>query len=545
MSMFCNQCEQAAHGKGCTDQAVCGKSPEVSDLFDLVLYQTKGLACLIEKARSNGKPNKELDLHLIQSLFLTVTNVNFDEERVINWIKQTDEVMDFALKLSGLPANDTSMHEATRFRAKNMNRQQLLDEAAKHSITALHPNEDIQSLIQLLILGLKGMAAYADHAITLNSSDPEIFSYMSRALARTLDPAISLEDLVSLNMECGKVNIRCMEILNEAHIENYGSPVPTKVSSSLKDGPAIVVSGHDLYMLEELLKQTDKSGVNVYTHGEMLPAHGYPELKKHPSLAGHFGTAWQNQRKEFDGQECAFIFNTNCIQKPKDSYSDRVFTTHLVGWPNVTHIEGHDFTKVIEKAKSLKGLKAKEGPTLMTGFGHDAVLSVADKVIAGVKTKAISHFFLVGGCDGAKSGRNYYTDLVEEAPKDTVILTLACGKFRFNYLQEQLGDIGGIPRLLDVGQCNDAYSAVKIAGALADAFDCDINSLPLSFVLSWYEQKAVVVLLSLLSLNVKNIRLGPSLPAFITPNILDFLVENFNIKPIGNSAKADLADMLA
>lgn len=311
-------------------------------------------------------------------------------------------------------------------------------------------------------------------------------------------------------------------------------------------GPAIVVSGHDLFMLEKLLEQTDKEGVNVYTHGEMLPAHGYPKLRAHKSLVGHFGTAWQNQQKEFDGQPAVFIFNTNCIQKPRDSYMDRVYTTSVVGWPGANHIEGYDFSTAIKKAKELGGFTAEENKaSLMTGFGHDAVLGVADKVIAGVKAGAIKHFFLVGGCDGAKPGRNYYTDFVEKTPKDTVVLTLACGKFRFNHLQNQLGDIGGIPRLLDVGQCNDAYSAVVIATKLAEAFNCGVNDLPLSLIISWYEQKAVVVLLSLLHLGIKGIRLGPTLPAFITPNILDFLVKNFDIKPIGNSAKADLEEILA
>jgi hydroxylamine reductase len=332
-----------------------------------------------------------------------------------------------------------------------------------------------------------------------------------------------------------------MEILDKAHSEHFGSPSPATVSTGTRKGPAIVVTGHDLLDLEELLKQTEGTGINIYTHGEMLPAHGYPGLRKYSHLAGHFGTAWQNQQKEFDGVPAAFLFTTNCIQKPRSSYQDNIFTTGLVAWPGVKHAANHDFKNVIAKAKELGGLEEKAGGTLTTGFGHDAVLSVADKVIAGVKAGAIKHFFLVGGCDGTKPGRNYYTEFVEQTPKNTVILTLACGKFRFNHLN--FDTIDGVPRLLDIGQCNDAYSAVKIAQALADAFSCGINDLPLSFVLSWYEQKAVVILLSLLFLGIKGIRLGPSLPAFITPNILNFLVEKFDIKPI-TTAEKDLADIL-
>ena len=365
-------------------------------------------------------------------------------------------------------------------------------------------------------------------------------------LVSTLDPEISMNKLVQLNMKCGEVNLTCMKILNNAHIEHFGNPIPTSVFSGKKKGPAIVVSGHDLYMLKELLIQADKEGINVYTHGEMLPAHAYPKLKEHKSLIGHFGTAWQNQQIEFDNQPVAFIFNTNCIQKPKESYSDRVFTSSVVGWPDTQHIDGYDYTSVILKAKELGGFSEEShDANLMTGFGHDVILGMADKIIEGVKGGAIKRFFLVGGCDGAKPGRNYYTDFVEHTPHDTVVLTLACGKFRFNYLQDSLGNIDGIPRLLDVGQCNDAYSAVIIATKLAEAFNCDINDLPLSFIISWYEQKAVAVLLSLLHLGVKGIRLGPSLPVFITANNLDFLVKTFNIKLIGNSARDDLVEILS
>lgn len=544
--MFCNQCEQAARGTGCNSIAVCGKPATVSDLFDLVLFQMKGLSYFIEEARKKKINTSKYDRFVIESLFLTVTNVNFDEKRVYAWARNADTYLDEMANTLGISRATKTLPQAAQLSLKNLSDAQVLAEAQKHPITKLNPNADIQSLIQLLTFGLKGLSAYAEHAAVLGKTDATVYSFLSSTLNKILDPKITVEELVGLNMKCGEVNITCMKVLNDAHIEHFGKPTPTPVFSGKKKGPAIVVSGHDLYMLEKILEQTDKAGVNVYTHGEMLPAHGYPKLKAHKSLVGHFGTAWQNQQKEFDGEPAAFVFNTNCIQEPKASYKDRVFTTSVVGWPGVAHIEDYNFEKVIQKAKELGGFKEdKLQANLMTGFGHDAVLSVADKVIDGVKNGAIKHFFLVGGCDGAKPGRNYYTDLVEHSPKDTVILTLACGKYRFNHLQDSLGTIGGIPRLLDVGQCNDAYSAVVIATKLAEAFKCGVNDLPLSFVLSWYEQKAVVVLLSLLHLGIKGIRLGPTLPAFITPNILDFLVKNFEIKPIGNSGLGDLEEILA
>jgi len=539
--MFCNQCEQSARGTGCNSVAVCGKPANVSDLFDLILFQTKALSWFVEEAHKKNIETTKYDRFIIESLFITVTNVNFDEKRVFSWTRKADQFIDDIAAEVGI----SRQNSAAKLSLKNLSDQEILRESQNHPITKLHANQDIQSLIQLLTYGIKGLAAYAEHAAVLGKTDKSVFSYISSTLSQMLNPEIALETLVGLNMKCGEVNITCMKILNDAHIEHFGTPTPTGVFAGTKKGPAIVVSGHDLFMLEELLKQTDKEGVNVYTHGEMLPAHGYPKLKAHKSLVGHFGTAWQNQQKEFEGQPAAFIFNTNCIQEPRDSYKDRVFTTSVVGWPGSQHIDGYNFSEVIKKAKGLGGFtEEKQSAQLMTGFGHDAVLSVADKVIAGVKAGAIKHFFLVGGCDGAKAGRNYFTDFVENTPKDTVVLTLACGKFRFNHLQDKLGDIGGIPRLLDVGQCNDAYSAVVIATKLAEAFKCGVNDLPLSLIISWYEQKAVVVLLSLLHLGIKGIRLGPTLPAFITPNILDFLVKNFDIKPIGNSARADLEEIL-
>ncbi|MFY9329225.1 MAG: hydroxylamine reductase [Georgfuchsia sp.] len=544
--MFCNQCEQAAHGTGCpapTGKGVCGKPEKISDLFDLLLWQTEGIAWLVNEARAQGKSDPELDRFVIQSLFITVTNVNFDDAAVLSWVQDSEIMMQKALALAGLDRK-RDVPEAVRWSTEGLSEAQLMAEARRHPITAFHPNADIQSLMQLLTYGLKGLAAYAEHAAVLGVTDEKVYAYIARALAAQLRTDLTVDELVGLNMECGSVNIDCMAMLNKAHIDHFGTPEPTSVSTGTVAGPAIVVSGHDLYMLEKLLEQTDVAGVNVYTHGEMLPAHGYPKLKAHKSLVGHFGTAWQNQQREFENQPAAFIFNTNCIQEPRSSYAAQVFTTSVVGWPGAQHIDGDDFSAVIAKAKALGGFEVREGTNLLTGFGHDAVLSHAETVISAVKSGAIKRFFLVGGCDGARAGRNYYTDLVEAAPADSIILTLACGKFRFNHLQDQLGDIGGIPRLLDVGQCNDAYSAVRIALALAEAFECGVNDLPLSIVLSWYEQKAVVVLLSLLSLDIKNIRIGPSLPAFITPNILDFLVKNFGLMPIGNSGQGDMEEIM-
>jgi hydroxylamine reductase len=392
-------------------------------------------------------------------------------------------------------------------------------------------NADIQSLQHILIYGVKGLAAYADHAAILEQHDEKVYAFIQEALVAALDKSLGVDELVGLVLKCGEINLRAMELLDAGNTGTYGHPVPTSVPLGAKKGKAILVSGHDLVDLEFILKQSDGKGIYVYTHGEMLPTHGYPELKKYKHFYGHYGTAWQNQKTEFADFPGAILMTTNCLQKPKDSYQDNIFTTGLVGWPGVRHIPDKDFGPVIEKALIMPGFTEDvEGKSVMVGFARNAVMSVADKVIEAVKSKAISHFFLVGGCDGAKPGRNYYTEFVEKAPKDSIILTLACGKFRF--FDMDLGDIGGIPRLLDVGQCNDAYSAIQIAVALAGAFECGVNDLPLSMILSWYEQKAVVILLTLFHLGIKNIRLGPSLPAFITPNVLDVLVKNFNIMPI-------------
>ena len=532
--MFCHQCEQAAKGIGCDVQGVCGKKPEVADLQDNLLYGLKGLAVFADKARKFGAKAQAVDVFMLEGLFATVTNVDFDPARLEVTIKKCYEMKEKARKLFEEAFCKTHGLAVARVFKEGpavwAPAADLAKQGAQYGILSQHESEDIRSAIEILIYGLKGMAAYADHCQILGKHNDEIYAFFHKALAATADPTLGLMDYVGLSMECGKHNLTVMGLLNEGHVERYGHPVPTPVNLGTKAGKAILVSGHDLLMLEELLKQTEGKGINIYTHGEMLPAHGYPGLKKYAHLAGNFGGAWQDQHKEFPEFPGAIIFNTNCIQKPADSYTGRLFTWGLVAWPGIQHIEGWDFSPVIDKALSLPGFDEAPGKEILVGFGHNAVLGVADKVIEAVKGGAVKHFFLIGGCDGAKPGRNYYTEFAEKVPQDCIILTLACGKYRFNKLD--FGDIGGIPRLLDVGQCNDAYSAIQIAVALAGAFECGVNDLPLSLVLSWYEQKAVVILLTLLHLGIKNIKIGPSLPAFITPNVLNFLVENFNLAPI-------------
>jgi hydroxylamine reductase len=536
MNMFCYQCEQAANGTGCSTTGVCGKKPDVSALQDLLAYQLRGIGWLAHEARGKGLTDADVDRFVVEALFSTVTNVNFDPERMADLITDGERIRARAMAMyEKAGAGRGPVPESARFQAPR-GLDAMTQAGLSRGIMAYGVNEDIRSLQQLLLYGLKGMAAYADHALVLGKSDPAVSAFFHEALA-AMEKPLGMDELAGLCLRCGEVNVRAMALLDEAHTSRLGHPRPAAVPTGTRAGPAIVVSGHDMRDLEALLEQTAGTGVNVYTHGEMLPAHGYPGLAKHPHLAGHFGTAWQNQQKEFDGQPAAFLFTTNCIQKPRPSYIDRVFTTGLVAFPGVAHVKDRDFSAVIARAKSLGGFTEKAGGSLTTGFGHNAVLSVADTVVAAVKTGAIKRFFVIGGCDGAKPGRNYYTEIAEKAPKDTVILTLACGKFRFNHLP--LGEIGGIPRLLDVGQCNDAYSAVVIAQALAKAFGCGLNDLPLTLILSWYEQKAVVVLLSLLSLGIKGIRLGPTLPAFLTPRVLGMLAEKFDIKPIG-TAEGDL-----
>jgi hydroxylamine reductase len=530
--MFCYQCEQTAKGEGCTVQGVCGKNPEVAALQDLLVNALIGLSQVAVEGRKVGISDKEVNIFTLQATFSTLTNVDFDPARFVTWINDTvkhREALKAKVKAAGgkvdLPGAAATLTPAATL-------DELVKQGEQLGIKSIPaPDADALSLKHILLFGIKGVAAYADHAQILGQEDEKVYAFIHEALAAMADPKLALPDLLPMVMKCGEMNLRAMELLDAGNTGRYGHPVPTKVPLGAKKGKAILVSGHDLADLEMILKQTEGKGVNVYTHGEMLPCHGYPELKKYSHFYGHFGTAWQNQHKEFAQFPGAIIMTTNCIQKPQEVYKDNIFTTGLVGWPGVKHLADKNFGPAIDKALALPGFTADtNGRSVMTGFARNAVMGVAGQVIEAVKNKNIRHFFLVGGCDGAKPARNYYTEFVEKAPKDTIILTLACGKFKF--FDKQLGDIGGIPRLLDVGQCNDAYSAIQIALALANAFGVGVNDLPLSIICSWYEQKAVAILLTLLYLGIKDIRLGPSLPAFVTPNVLNFLVQNFAIKPI-------------
>lgn len=537
--MFCYQCEQTAKGTGCEKIGVCGKQPEVAALQDLLIHAVKGMSYLANEAGKKGIKDQEMDKFTFEAVFSTLTNVDFDPERFVTLINQCEDYTEKLVKETGI---QSPAKPECSCKGKTLDELVALGErVGVKADESLDP--DIGSLRDLLVYGMKGLAAYADHAAILGQKDDMIAAFIYEAFAATLDNSLGINALVGLVLKCGEVNIRAMELLDAGNTGNYGHPVPTEVPLGAKAGKAILVSGHDLKDLELLLKQSEGKGINVYTHGEMLPCHAYPELKKYPHFYGHYGTAWQNQAKEFDAFPGAILMTTNCIQKPRESYKNDIYTTGLVGWPGVTHIADKDFTPVIEKALAMPGFKEDTtGKKVMVGFARNAVLGVADKIISAVKGGDLKHFFLVGGCDGAKPGRNYYTEFVDKVPADCVVLTLACGKFRF--FDKEMGAIGGIPRLLDIGQCNDAYSAVQIALALANAFDCGVNDLPLSFILSWYEQKAVVILLSLLHLGIKNIKLGPTLPAFISPNVLNVLVENFNIAPI-STVEEDMKACLA
>ncbi|MBU1049836.1 hydroxylamine reductase [Candidatus Bipolaricaulota bacterium] len=546
--MFCYQCEQTKNSTGCTSYGVCGKDPTTAALQDVLFFLTKGISMYAHRARELDVRDAEIDRFMIHSLFTTITNVNFDSQRLEQLVRNA---IDFrararSLYLSACQANGKTPDElsgsatwvAGSSLAEWLEQQKHLGIESRKAIFG----EDIVGLQELLVYGLKGAAAYVDHAQILGVEDEAIWAYFHEALAALGSDPTDLGELTAMCLRCGEMNLRVMELLDEAHTSTFGMPEPTSVRIEPVAGKAILISGHDLKDLDALLKQTEGKGINIYTHGEMLPAHGYPGLKKYAHLVGNYGGAWQEQQSEFDAFPGAILMTTNCIQKPRDAYKDRLFTAGLVAWPGVEHIENRDFSPVIEAALKAPGFsKSGSDKTILVGFARNAVLGVADKVIEAVKSGKIRHFFLVGGCDGAKSGRNYYTDLAQQIPADCVILTLACGKYRFNKLE--FGDIGGIPRLLDIGQCNDAYSAVQIAVALAKAFDTDVNSLPLSFILSWFEQKAVAILLSLLHLGIKNIRLGPTLPAFVTPAVLDVLVKNFNIMPI-TTPEADLQAIL-
>ena len=525
--MFCFQCEQTAGCTGCTGNAgVCGKDAATAVLQDELTGALIGLA----KACENHARTERTDRIVIEGLFTTITNVNFNDETLRAQIERVRNEKNTIVPGCGScasPCGNTDDYDMKQLWGAQ---------------------EDIRSLKSLILFGIRGMAAYAYHAMVLGYVDETVNQFFYKALA-VISYDLGMEALLPVVLEVGEVNLKCMELLDQANTESYGTPVPTKVSLTIEKGPFIVITGHDLKDLKLLLEQTKEKGISIYTHGEMLPAHAYPELKKYSHLKGNFGTAWQNQQKEFDHIPGAVLFTTNCLMPVKASYADRVFTTEVVSYPEMVHIgEEKDFTPVIEKALELGGYNENQhmtgingGTEVMTGFGHGTILGVADKVIDAVKAGAISHFFLVGGCDGAKTGRNYYTEFVKQTPANSIILTLACGKYRFNDLD--LGEIGGLPRIMDMGQCNDAYGAIKVAVALAESFGCGVNELPLSMVLSWYEQKAVCILLTLLHLGIRNIYLGPTLPAFISKNVLDYLVSNYNIAPI-TTPEEDLKKIL-
>ena len=525
--MFCFQCEQTAGCSGCTGKAgVCGKSAETAKLQDELTGALIGLA----RACAGNSRSSELDRLVLEGLFTTVTNVNFNEETLRTRIAEIHAEAAKIAPYSGEYTGSCGISNDYDLRR------------------IWEADEDIRSLKSLILFGIRGMAAYAYHAMVLGYRSGEVSQFFIKALS-VLAEDWGMEHLLPVVLEVGRVNLLCMELLDRANTETFGTPVPTEVSLTVEKGPFIVITGHDLYDLKLLLEQTAGKGINVYTHGEMLPAHAYPALKKYPHLKGNYGTAWQNQQKEFANLPAPILYTTNCLMPVRGSYEDRVFTTEMVSYPGITHIGAcKNFTPVIEKALALGGFDedtaftgSNGGGKVLTGFGHSAVLGVADQVIDAVKAGAIRRFFLVAGCDGARPGRSYYTEFVKQTPPDTVILTLACGKYRFNDLD--LGTIGDLPRLMDMGQCNDAYSAIRVAAALAEAFGCGINELPLSMVLSWYEQKAVCILLTLLHLGIQNIRLGPTLPAFLSPNVLNFLVEQYHIAPI-TTPEQDLKDLL-
>mgnify|MGYP000924856331 FL=1 len=547
--MFCYQCEQTAGCAGCTGSTgVCGKTAETARLQDQLVGAMIGLARAAEGVEC---PGDRVYRTVIEGLFTTLTNVSFDDDAIRAQIEKThrekERLLAAPVKKSAGPrekaAGESGAAENAACAAASV---QDTDDYNLGLLWDMDP--DIRSLKSLILFGLKGMAAYAYHALMLGASDETVNQFFLTGL-REIAKDGTVESLLSTVLKVGEVNLTCMAMLDAANTGTYGTPIPVSVPLVVERGPFIVVTGHDLKDLELLLKQTEGKGVNIYTHGEMLPAHAYPELRKYPQLKGNFGTAWQNQQKEFADIPAPILFTTNCLMPPKKSYADRVFTTEVVAYPGMVHIDDEkDFTPVIEKALELGGYQEDRqftgingGTQVMTGFGHGTILSVADQVIDAVKSGAIRHFFLVAGCDGAKPGRNYYTDFVKQTPADSIVLTLACGKFRFNDLD--LGNIGGLPRIMDMGQCNDAYGAIKVAVALAEAFGCEVNELPLSFVLSWYEQKAVCILLTLLHLGIRNIRLGPSLPAFLSPNILNFLVENYGIGPV-TTPEEDLKALL-
>lgn len=549
--MFCYQCEQTANGKGCTRQGVCGKTPEIANLQDLLIFQLKGISCYGKILLDQGeKLDKGVISFIENCLFTTLTNVNFDSEVHVKLLKEAQKIKDeLRQQIGGVATENIYMS----YRLPQEKSEMLRTAEVAGIMYGQDLDEDIRSLRQLIIYGLKGISAYGHQARELGYFSDAVDDFYVEALSAVTDDNMTVEELIRLSMKAGEMALAVMKTLDEANTQTYGNPTPHAVSTTLKAGPFIIVSGHDFHDLEMLLQQSAGTGVNIYTHGEMLPGHGYEGLKKYPHLIGNFGGAWQDQQKQFDNLPGCILMTTNCLMRPRESYKDRIYSTNVVGWDGVKYIGKNangekDFSEIIRQALELGGysedqdvkpIEPSDCPSchlsseLLTGFAHEATLSHAGEIVQAVKDGKIRHFFLIGGCDGARPGRNYYTEFAELVPEDCVILTLACGKYRFNKID--FGTVAGLPRLLDVGQCNDAYSAVRIATALADAFDTDVNSLPLSLILSWYEQKAVAVLLALLSLGIKNIYLGPILPAFLSPNVVQYLVDTFQLHLISNA----------
>jgi len=532
-SMFCYQCEQTMGGKGCTKSGVCGKTPEIANLQDLLIYQLKGISCyakpLIEKCKTI---DKEIVKFVENGLFTTLTNVNFDAEFHVKLLKESQKIKENLRD----QAPEGEYPDAATYNLSDTKDEMLKDSVKAGIMYDQDLDADIRSLRSTILYGLKGISAYGHQARFIDYYSDQVDNFYFLGLEATTNDNLTTEELIRMTMRTGAISEIVMRVLDDANTSTFENPAPHKVNVKIKKGPFVVVSGHDLRDLEMLLEQTEGKGINVYTHGEMLPSHGYPKLNKHKHLVGNYGSAWQNQQSEFNDLPGAILMNTNCLMRPRESYKDRIFSTNVVGWEGVQHISfkedgTKDFSEVINKALELGGFKEDEEPhEIMVGFGHHATLSHAGEIVNAVKEGKIRHFFLIGGCDGARPGRNYYTEFAKKVPEDCVILTLACGKYRFNKLD--FGTVAGLPRLLDVGQCNDSYAAVKIASALADAFETSVNGLPLTIILSWYEQKALADLLCLLNLGVKGIRLGPTLPAFLSPNVLQYLVDTFDIQTI-------------
>ena len=546
--MFCYQCEQTANGKGCTRLGVCGKTPEIANLQDLLIYQVKGISCYGKVLSELGHPIEKAVIAFIESvLFTTLTNVNFDAEVHVQLLQESQKIKDSLREKVSASEGSSNLHDSdycschtaqAQYRLPSTKSEMLHDAPIAGIMYDKSLDPDIRSLRQTILYGLKGISAYGHQARELGYCSDQVDSFYITALESLTDDRLTVEELIRMTMRTGEAAIEVMKVLDEANTSVYGNPSPHTVNVHIRKGPFIIVSGHDLKDLEMLLRQTEGTGINIYTHGEMLPSHGYEGLKKYPHLVGNFGGAWQDQQKQFDGIPGCILMTTNCLMRPRESYKDRIYSTNVVGWEGVKYIPKKpdgtkDFSEIIRHALELGGFTQDVEPhEIIVGFGHHATLSYADKIVQAVESGKLRHFFLIGGCDGARPGRNYYTDFAQLVPKNCMILTLACGKYRFNKMD--FGEVAGLPRLPDIGQCNDVYSAIRIATTLADAFNTDVNGLPLSLIISWYEQKAVADLLALLSLGIRNIYLGPELPAFLSPNVLQYLVDTFHLRKITN-----------